>query len=103
MKPSWRSDAAGYLAAFVASHRGLRSGRLFGQPVAYAGRRLFASACEDGIAAKLPPDALEVALQKGGAAKWKRGWVIFRLADASAAHRIGPFLEVAARHAARFS
>jgi hypothetical protein len=102
MKPSWRSDLAGYLAAFVASHRGLRSGRLFGRPVAYAGRRVFASACEDGIAAKLPPDALNAALERG-AAKWKRGWVIFRFTDTSAAHRIGPFLEVAARHAARFS
>ena len=102
MKPSWRTDLAGYLAAFVESHRGLRSGRLFGRPVAYAGRRVFASACEDGIAARLPPDASRAALRRG-AVKWKRGWVIFPLEDASAAERIGPFLEVAARHAARFS
>lgn len=102
MKPSWRRDLADYLAAFVESHRGLRTGRLFGRPVAYAGRRVFASAYQDGIAAKLPPDVLHVALEKG-AAKWKRGWVIFRPRDARAVERIGPFLEVAARHAARFS
>jgi hypothetical protein len=111
MKPAWRRDLAFYLDNFVASHPGLRSGRMFGWPAAYAGRRLFSCAVDDGIVAKLPADAVPAALASG-ATRWtprgrpaarrsrlSGGWMIFRPKDLRAAQAIAPFLEIAARHA----
>ena len=112
MRVAWRKDLEDYLAAFVAGHRGLRLGRMFGMPAAYAGRRLFSCAFEDGITAKLPPDALAAALEQG-ATPWRpippkpnaapkaskpNRWVIFRPRTRRAAEAIGPFLEIAARY-----
>jgi hypothetical protein len=110
----WRQDLEEYLAGFVAGHRGLRFGRMFGMPAGYAGRRLFSCVFEDGITAKLPPEAMAAA-RKHGATPWnpiKRSttarpkapretpWVIFRPRTRRAADAIGPFLEIAARHVA---
>lgn len=109
----WRKDLEDYLSRFVAGHRGLRFGRMFGVPAAYAGRKLFSCAIDDGIVAKLPPDALTAALAKG-AMRWaprppklgaagkatRAGWVMFRPKSAVAAEAIRPFLEIAARHVA---
>ena len=111
MKPAWRRDLAFYLDNFVASHPGMRSGKMFGWPAAYAGRRLFSCAVDDGIIAKLPPDAVPAAIAKG-AKRWAPrgrprgrqsqsstgGWMIFRPKDLRAAQAIAPFLEIAARH-----
>jgi hypothetical protein len=102
---SWRRELEQVLSRFVASHRGLRLGRLFGVPAAYAGGRLFACATADGIAARLPSSALDAA-RAGGGAPWtprgrrRRDWVVFRPGTARAADAIGPFLEIAARHVA---
>ena len=38
-----------FLDEFVASHRGTRVGRLFGQPAAFAGRRVFARVSRGGL------------------------------------------------------
>jgi hypothetical protein len=38
-----------FLDEFVASHRGTRVGRLFGQPAAFAGRRVFARVSRRGL------------------------------------------------------
>jgi len=113
MKPSWRRDLADHLATFVATHRGLRSGRMFGWPAAYAGRRLFSCAVDDGIVAKLPPESRQTALAQGakpwtprgrpaskGPKKPTGGWVMFRPKDHRAAAAIGPYLEIAARYVA---
>ena len=118
MQASWRKELELYLVAFVASHRGLKLGRLFGVPAAYAGRQLFACAIEDGITARLPASALEAAIAKGAASWTPRGrsvarssvaatrgrrtrsWVIFRPRSARALETIAPFLEIAARHVA---
>jgi hypothetical protein len=40
------------LATFVEQHRGLRFGRLFGQPAGYAGRRVFAYVSSGGLAVR---------------------------------------------------
>jgi hypothetical protein len=111
---AWRQDLEEYLAGFVAGHRGLRFGRMFGMPAGYAGRRLFSCVFEDGITAKLPPQAMAAA-RKHGATPWNpiaRGatakpkprrmnhWVIFRPRTRRAADAVGPFLEIAARHVA---
>jgi hypothetical protein len=111
MKASWRRDLADHLAHFVAVHPGTRSGRMFGWPAAYAGRRLFSFAVEDGIIAKLPPDAMAAARAKGAKPWTPRGrpaakrskqpkaeWVVFTPKDARAAEAINPFLEIAARY-----
>ncbi len=111
MKPAWRRDLATYLDNFVASHPGMRSGRMFGWPAAYAGRRLFSLAVDDGIVAKLPADSMAAAVGKG-AKRWTPrgrpaarrtqrptgGWMMFRPKDLRAAESIAPFLEIAARH-----
>jgi len=105
---AWRKDLERLLTTFVAEHPGLRSGRMFGVPGAYAGRKLFACVFEDGITAKLPPDAFEAAIRQG-ARRWTpqgrrlRGWVIFRPQSLGAAARLGPFLEISARHVAELS
>lgn len=114
MRFAWRKDLEEYLAGFVAGHRGLRFGRMFGMPAGYAGRRLFSCVFEDGITAKLPADAMAAA-RKHGATAWNpiapsaatkpkprkmNHWVIFRPRTRRAADAIGPFLEIAARHVA---
>ena len=38
-----------FLDEFVATHRGTRVGRLFGQPAAFAGRRVFARVSRRGL------------------------------------------------------
>lgn len=38
-----------FLDEFVATHRGTRLGRLFGQPAAFAGRRVFARVSRRGL------------------------------------------------------
>jgi hypothetical protein len=38
-----------FLDEFVAAHRGTRVGRLFGQPAAFAGRRVFARVSRRGL------------------------------------------------------
>jgi hypothetical protein len=97
-----------YLAGFVAEHAGLRLGRMFGAPAAYAGRKLFSCVIGDGITAKLPPDAFELALTKN-ATRWTprgrtmTGWVIFRPDNPRAFESVGPFLEIAARHVAQLA
>jgi hypothetical protein len=111
MKPAWRRDLAFYLDNFVASHPGMRTGRMFGWPAAYAGRRLFSLAVDDGIVAKLPADSMAAAIAKG-AKRWTPrgrpaprrvkhpagGWMIFRPKDLRTAEAIAPFLEIAARY-----
>jgi hypothetical protein len=101
----WRRDLEAFLSRFVAGHRGLRFGRLFGVPAAYAGRKLFSYAIDDGLVAKLPPAARELAIAKGARPWAPRNrqmahWVIFRPGTASATDALVPFLEIAARHAA---
>lgn len=105
MKITWRQDLETYLAGFVASHRGLRFGRMFGAPAGFAGHKLFCCVFEDGITAKLPAAARERALQSG-ASEWRpmgrvmKEWVVFRPRQPRALEAIGPFLELAARYVA---
>ena len=104
MQVRWRKELEEYLSRFVAAHRGLRFGRLFGLPAAYAGRTMFSCVVEDGITARLPVSALESALDKG-AARWRGSrsqpsWVIFRPKTSRQTDAVSVFLEIAARHAA---
>ncbi len=99
-------DVAGWLAGFVRARRGLRAGRMFGAPAAYAGRRMFACAYEDGVICKLPTDLLRDQITKGRAAPFEArgrtmtGWVMYRPATLAAARRLEPTLEAAARFVA---
>jgi len=61
-----RRDLRAVLDAFVASHRGLRSGHVFGAPAAFAGRRMFAKLDRDGLRLRLPI-ASRIALRDGPA------------------------------------
>ncbi|MGE0039992.1 MAG: hypothetical protein AB7H88_10290 [Vicinamibacterales bacterium] len=92
------------LAAFVRDHAGLRLGRVFGDAGAFAGRRLFARVVDGGLALRLPPSAAAAARQAGAmqppAARPLRGWTHFRPRTVREAARLGPLLEVAARHVA---
>ena len=107
MRAAWRKDLEHVLNAFVADHRGLRTGRMFGLPGAYAGRKLFACVYQDGLTVKLPSDARTVALDRG-AIPWTpmgrrmREWVLFR-PESPQATGVLPFLEIAARHAAQLA
>lgn len=49
-----RRDLKAALDGFVASHPGLRAGRVFGSPAAFAGRRMFARLLVDGLQLRLP-------------------------------------------------
>jgi hypothetical protein len=105
---AWRRDLEQLLRAFVADHRGLTLGRMFGAPGAFAGRKLFARVVGDGITVRLPHDAQQLALDRG-ACGWtpigrrKGDWVIFRPSSAEAARAIAPFLEIGARHVVRLA
>lgn len=108
MRAAWRKDLEHLLHTFVADHRGLRTGRMFGLPGAYAGRRLFACVFQDGLTLKLPADARSVAFGRG-ATLWTpmgrrmREWVLFRPESPQASAVVLPFLEIAARHAAELA
>jgi TfoX/Sxy family transcriptional regulator of competence genes len=108
VRAAWRKDLEHVLNAFVADHRGLRIGRMFGLPGAYAGHKLFACVYQDGLTVKLPADARTAALDRG-ATPWTpmgrrmREWVLFRPESPQASSSVLPFLELAARHAAQLA
>jgi hypothetical protein len=105
-----RRDLLDLFETFVAQHRGLRLGRMFGAPAIYAGRRLSACLMDDGVVMKLPPAAAERARALGGkpwvsatgAARGRtmKGWVIVVPRSGVDATRLLPLLEAAAHHAA---
>jgi hypothetical protein len=93
------------LSDFTDGHRGVRLGRLFGQPAVYAGRRLFACVMENGIIVKLPVDVVRREIARGAEPHQRRGrvlrsWVVYRPRTIVEARRLWPILELAARNAA---
>lgn len=105
MSASDRRHLEALLSEFVAAHRGLRMGRLFGRPAAYAGRRVFAQIVDGGVAVKLPRAAEEAAVRVGLARSAPRvrrqaGWTTLAAAQPATVAKLGSFLEIAARHAA---
>jgi hypothetical protein len=102
----FRSDLQAFLVEFIDQHRGTRLGRMFGLPAGYVGRRLFTCLIEDGIIVRLPNDLARREIQsKRGAPFSRRGhvmgsWVMYRPRGAAQARRLGPVLELAARHVA---
>jgi hypothetical protein len=108
VRAAWRKDLEHVLQTFVADHRGLRTGRMFGLPGAFAGRKLFACVVQDGLTVKLPGTARSAALDRGATPRAPMGrrmreWVLFRTESAPVASSVLPFLEVAARHAAELA
>lgn len=98
-------DMEKILNEFVLAHRGLRMGRLFGLPVAYAGRRIFARISDLGLEVKLPASGREAAIRVGAAHRprrgvERRGWTTLRVTGRSTTATAGTWLELAARHAA---
>lgn len=99
-------DLGAFLNEFVAARRGLRAGRMFGAPAAYAGRKMFACAYEHGVICKLPTDLLRDQIKTGRAAPFEArgrtmtGWVMYHPATLAAARRLEPTLEAAARFVA---
>ena len=108
MHVAWRKDLEQLLNTFVADHRGLSMGRLFGAPAAYAGRKVFACVVSEGITLRLSSDAMPAALERGGR-RWTpigrrmTNWVIFKPASGHATACLAPFLEIAARHVAQLA
>jgi hypothetical protein len=89
------------LTGFVASHRGLRLGRLFGRLVVHAGRRVCARLSEDGLEVKLPAADGEAAVRMGvakcaGHPRNRVGWTLLSAPAAA----LSPYLELAARYVA---
>ncbi len=97
-----RTDLRTFLTEFVAARRGLRQGKMFGMPAAYAGPRLFACVFEDGIICKLPADVLRAAGARPFSIRGRqmKSWGLFSLATPAARRRLVPILEVAARFVA---
>ena len=108
--PTSRRELLDLFETFVAEHRGLRLGKMFGAPAIYAGRKLSACLMDDGVVMKLPAAAAERARALGGrawtpgvgAAKGRQmaGWVIVVPRQAADTARLVPLLEAAAHHVA---
>ena len=104
MPIAFRADLEPFLAEFIDHHRGLRTGRMFGLPAGYAGRRLFVCLVEDGLIVKLPEHIAKDEVRRGKAALFIRqgrpskAWVKYKPRTAREASRLAPILEVAARH-----
>lgn len=101
-------DMGAILTQFVAARRGLRLGRLFGRPAAYAGRRVFARVSERGLEVKLPASAYEAAVRAGAAVPTARRsrrdeWTVLRAGTAMSGPAVGSWLELGARHAAEMT
>jgi hypothetical protein len=80
-------DLRAVLEDFVATHRGLRLGRAFGVPAAFAGRRMFARLSTSGLELRLPSASLSAA------------WVTIAPGSRAAA-RLEILLEQSARYVA---
>jgi hypothetical protein len=108
--PTPRRELLDLFETFVAQHRGLRLGKMFGAPAIYAGRRLSACLMDDGVVMKLPAAARDRARALGGrpwtpaARPAKRramtGWVIVVPRRSEDTARLLPLLEAAAHHVA---
>jgi hypothetical protein len=102
----FRSDLQPFLVDFIEHHRGLRTGRMFGLPAGYAGRRMFVCLIEDGLIVKLPERFAKEELRRGKATAFarrgrpSRAWIKYVPRSVSEAHRLAPVLELAARHVA---
>jgi hypothetical protein len=102
----FRSDLQPFLDEFAREHRGVRSGKMFGLPAIYVGRRLVTCLIEDGIIVRLPTEfACEEIRSKRGKPYSRRGratgsWVMYTPKTAAAARRLTPVMERAARHIA---
>ena len=114
MSIPFRADLQRFLAEFIEAHRGIRRGTMFGVPAGYVGRRLFACVIEDGIIVRLPQDVAARELKGPGtrfngpggkASRTSRPgplgtWVMYRPGTGTAARRLTPLLELAARNVA---
>jgi hypothetical protein len=106
-------DAARALTAFVDARPGLRMARAFGVPAGFAGRRMFACAIGDGLACRLPPEAIRRELNAGArpfamaaspsATERRCGWVFYRPGRGALPPRLEKVLEEAVQHAAALS
>lgn len=106
MSLRFRSELQPFLTEFIRQHAGVRSGRMFGLPAGYVGRRLFTCLMEDGIIVRLPDDVArrEVTARRGQpfSPRGRRmgSWVMYRPRTIVEARRLAPVLEVSARHVA---
>lgn len=103
-----RRDLRAALEAFVATHRGLRVGRVFGAPAGFAGRRVFARLSDAGLQLRLPRSVRDAKLSGASARRAappgaKRPvsseWVTVG-PSSQAAQRLEILLEQAARYVA---
>ena len=107
MPGAFRADLQAFLAEFIAQHRGLRIGRMFGLPAGYAGRKLFVCLIEDGMIVKLPEDIAKEEVRSGRATAFRRqgkpsrSWIKYTPRTGVEARRLAPIMEVAARHVAQ--
>jgi TfoX/Sxy family transcriptional regulator of competence genes len=105
----YRRELTTFLDEFVARHRGVRVGKMFGLPALYAGRRLFACLIEEGVIVRLPDAVARQQVKAGGkpfAQRQRSGkpmgsWILYEPRTAVAARRLTPVLELAAQHVAR--
>jgi hypothetical protein len=118
---AFRADLEPFLAEFIDHHRGLRTGRMFGLPAGYAGRKLFVCLVEDGLIVRLPEHIAKTEVRTGkgvpasgfgirdsnresqvptpGRAGRTSGvWIRYEPRTAREASLLTPILEVAARH-----
>ncbi len=112
------------LAEFVEYHPGVRAGRLFGRPAAFAGRRAFAVVQARRLAIRLPPTIGQPGprldprpgswrdvrrrrsggnLDAAGRRRTRTEWVHCRVPATDARLELVAWLEVAARYAAERS
>lgn len=104
MAMAFRVDLQPFLIEFVERHRGLRIGRMFGSPAAYAGRRLFVCLTADGLIVKLPQGVAREEVCRRKAApfvyrgKPSKTWIEYSPQSTTDMNRLVPVLEVAARH-----
>ena len=78
-----------FLDEFVATHRGTRLGRLFGEPAAFAGRRVFARVSRGGLEYRV--QTVRHSARKSHHSN--AGWVLVRPATDRDYVRLIPLLE----------
>ena len=108
VRAAWRKDLEHVLNTFVADHRGLRTGRMFGLPGAYAGRKLFACVLPGRPDGQAPVRCTRRCARPRRDIRGHR-WVAACASGCCSApsrrrpRRVLPFLEIAARHAAQLA
>ncbi len=106
LETRWNAEVATALVEAAVELPDARTGKMFGHPALYAGKRPFACAYGDGVGVKLPADVVAALVEEEGFEPFRpygkagmREWVLLRATDSETVRARWDLLEQSARFA----